>query len=239
MCRILVISDIHGNAPALQAVAEQVDVKRCQYIINCGDSTVYAPFAPQVLAWLLQERALSILGNTDRKVVQLLRGKEFKKPRKPEKRVMYTHTAATLSPEHQTFLMGLPKQGRLDIGRHRLEFFHGSPERADEFLFSETPVQRLEQLAAASKASILISGHSHEPYHRQIKGIHFLNPGSVGRMFDGNPAASYLLLEVGRKKVWSHFHRCAYDVDAVVAGLKQAQLPNIYAEMYRTGRKLN
>ena len=239
MCRILVISDIHGNAPALRAVAEEADIKNCQYIINCGDSTVYAPFANEVLAWLMEYRALSIMGNTDRKVVKLLKGKKFKKPSKEEKRIMYTHTAEHLRSDHRSFLMGLSQQGRLHIGRHRLAFFHGSPANRDEFLFSCTPAQRLEQLAAASAAHIILTGHSHEPYHRPIKGVHFFNPGSVGRMFDGNPAASYLLLEMGRKKIWPHFHRCSYAIEEVVAGLQQAQLPQIYEEMYRQGQKLN
>jgi len=110
MTRILVISDIHGNYPALQAVAEQADIKRCDYIFNCGDCTVYAPFANQVLNWLIEHKAVSIRGNTDDKVIKLLNGKNFKKPGKAEKRIMYTHTAQTLTTNNQAILKGFKKK---------------------------------------------------------------------------------------------------------------------------------
>ncbi|MGX9727412.1 MAG: metallophosphoesterase family protein [Candidatus Electronema sp. VV] len=241
MTRLLVLSDIHGNWPALLAVAAQADLSRVDQIINCGDTTVYAPFANQVLDWLADRRALSILGNTDSKVIKLLNGKEFKKPSSAEKRIMYTHTAETLIRRNKKRLLAMKKQGRLQLGTHRIAFFHGSPDEPSEFLFTSTPDQRFRELAASTEAEIIITGHSHEAYHKIIGGVHFLNPGSVGRMFDGNPAASYLILELGlgRKKIRAEFRRCAYDAELVAQGLAQAGLPEIYAAMFLQGLKLN
>lgn len=110
MKRILIISDIHGNMPSLRSVAAQADIDSCDYILNCGDSTVYAPFAAEVLDWLTAHKVLSVLGNTDSKVVKLLKRKTFKKPGRAEKRVMYTHTAETLSRRNRTFLLRLKKK---------------------------------------------------------------------------------------------------------------------------------
>lgn len=239
MSRILLLSDIHGNWPALLAVATQVDLSRCDYIINCGDSTVYAPFANQVLDWLADHRALSILGNTDSKVVKLLNGKAFKKPSSAEKRIMYTHTAETLIRRNKQRLLAMEKQGRLQVEKHRIAFFHGSPDNQSEFLCASTPDQRFHELANSTEAEIIITGHSHEPYHKIIGDVHFLNPGSVGRMSDGNPAASYAVLELEKKNIRAEFCRCTYEVETVVQGLAQAGLPAIYADMYCKGRKLN
>jgi hypothetical protein len=72
-----------------------------------------------------------------------------------------------------------------------------------------------------------------------VQGVHFINPGSAGRMFDGNPAASYALLELDRGRIEVSLHRCAYDVEAVVRALAQHRLPAVYAEMFRTGTKRN
>ena len=239
MARLLVLSDIHGNWPALLAVSAQADLSHVDQIINCGDTTVYAPFANQVLDWLADRRALSILGNTDSKVVKLLNGKEFKKPSSAEKRIMYTHTAETLSKRNQQRLLALEKQGRLEAEGRRIAFFHGSPAKQSEFLSADTPEKRWQELAYLAKADIILTGHTHEPQHKIVGGVHFLNPGSVGRMFDGNPAASYLLLELGRKKIRAEFRRCAYDAGLVAQGLAEAALPEIYAEMFRQGLKLN
>jgi putative phosphoesterase len=239
MNRILVLSDIHGNWPALQAIAAEVSSDRCDLIINCGDSTVYAPFADQVLDWLRKNRVVSILGNTDSKVVKLLKGKDFRKPGRAEKRIMYTHTAETLSCRNQQMLLGLPKKGRLTAAGRRIAFFHGSPAKHTEFLSVSTPAERFQELARKAQADIILTGHTHEPLHNVVNSVHFFNPGSVGRMFDGNPAASYLVLQLDKENIQAEFRRCAYKVEEVVAGLRQAGLPEIYADMFRQGRKLN
>lgn len=239
MTRLLVLSDIHGNWPALLAVAAQADLSRVDQIINCGDTTVYAPFANQVLDWLTDCRALSVLGNTDSKVRRLLRGGSFRKPGSAEKRIMYVHTAATLSGQNRQRLDALRKNGLTQAEGRRIAVCHGSPARQDEFLYPGTPKKRYRELARMAKAEIILAGHTHEPQHKIAGSAHFFNPGSVGRMFDGNPAASYLLLELGRKKIRAEFRRCPYDAELVAQELAKAGLPEIYAEMFRQGRKLN
>jgi putative phosphoesterase len=239
MIKILIISDIHGNYPALQAVAGQVDIARCDYIFNCGDSTVYAPFANQVLDWLTKHDAISILGNTDAKVIKLLKGKNLKKPSKPEKRIMYTHTAQILTTANRSILRGFTNQKKLEVKDKHIRLFHGSPAKHTEFLFADTPDKRFRQLARDCNADIIITGHSHTPYHKIIDTTHFINPGSIGRMFDGIPKASYGIIKLDKTKVQVNLYRCDYNIEQVVQGLKDAELPEIYADMYRMARKLN
>jgi len=236
--RILLLSDIHGNFPALEAVARFLPAQDFDLILNCGDSTVYAPFANQVLAWLRRHQALSILGNTDRKILKLLKGKSFRKPSRPDKRIMYTDTASVLSKKNRHFLKGLEKKTMLTIEGCRILLCHGSPEDNDEFLFPSTPQTRFEELAAATKAEIVVSGHSHTPYVREAAGTLFINPGSIGRMFDGDPRASCAILET-TPRISVHHLRLAYDIEAVIRELRRRNLPTIYDRMYRLGRKLN
>lgn len=127
---------------------------------------------------------------------------------------------------------------------YRIAFFHGSPEKHTEFLFPFTPVSRFKQLARSTEADIIITGHSHIPYHKIIADTHFINPGSVGRMFDGDPSASFAMLTLeaeldDAKGVRVDFYRCVYDIEQVVERLAQERLPKIYAAMYRQGRKLS
>ena len=86
---------------------------------------------------------------------------------------------------------------------------------------------------------MVVVGHSHSPFHRCVQGVHFINPGSAGRMFDGNPAASYAVLDLDRGRIEVSLHRCVYDIEAVARGLARHQLPALYIEMFRTGTKLN
>ena len=239
MVRILVISDIHGNYPALRAVADHADIESCEYILNCGDSTVYAPFANQVLNWLGKHDVISILGNTDCKIIKLLKGKKFKKPATKEKRIMYAHTAEMLTRKNRLFLRGLSKHKTLKVKKRRIAMFHGSPEKHTEFLFATTPKRRFRELAEQCCADIIITGHAHTPYHTYIAKTHFINPGSVGRMFDGNAQASFAILTLDTQTVQVQLYRCDYDIDAVIRGLTSEGLPNIYAEMYKKGKKLN
>ena len=105
---ILLLSDIHGNFPALTAIEAFFADERFDHIINCGDSLVYAPFPCETLDWLERHRAISILGNTDKKVIRLLQGKPLRKPANEEKRIMYTSTAAQLDAAARKHLLSLP-----------------------------------------------------------------------------------------------------------------------------------
>jgi putative phosphoesterase len=246
--QLLIISDIHGNYPALNAVSKRLSAESFDTIINSGDSLVYAPFPNETINWLRHHQAISILGNTDKKVLKLLRGKDFKKPGKIEKRVMYTSTADKLTPINQKYLLGLKKSTLLKVypttQKQQLQpvnigIYHGSPAAHHEFLFSDTPDARFKELADMSECDIIITGHSHTPYHKYIDGIHFINPGSLGRMFDGDPSASCATIELSAAGVTVKHYRISYNVEEVTTALKEQKLPEIYCNMYRQGKKLN
>lgn len=246
--RILLLADIHGNYPALQAIDQQLDAAGFDHIINCGDSLVYAPFANQTIKWLRQQRVISILGNTDQKVIRLLAGKKVKKPSNPEKRIMYTTTAEALSSDNRRYLCSLTTTARLKLrpdgkappaAKIKLGIFHGSPADPDEFLFAYTPDARFNELAALTNCNIVTTGHSHSPYHKLVAGIHFINPGSVGRMFDGNPSASCATINIAGDAISVRHFRIAYAVDEVILKIRKENLPDIYTTMYRQGKKLN
>lgn len=246
--RILLISDIHGNYPALQAIDRELNAASFDYIVNAGDSLVYAPFPNETLTWLAEHQAISILGNTDKKVIKLLLGKSFKKPGKPEKRIMYTSTAAELTTANRRYLLSLTKSHLLELclrGKTakkdpaRLGIFHGSPVDHDEFLFADTPDARFHELAKQTDCHIVVTGHSHSPYHKTVENVDFINPGSAGRMFDSDPRASCAILDITTDTLTVRHFRIDYDRAVVVAKIRKSGLPEIYATMFREGKKLN
>lgn len=237
--KILLISDIHANYPALLAVDRQVNNKKFDHVINIGDSVVYAPFPNETLDWLRTHGAISILGNTDIKVLRLLAGKKMKKPRRPDKRIMYEWTVEQLTAENKKYLGTFATRIQLMLAKQRIGIFHGSPASDTEHLFADTPTERFWELAKTTDCDIVLVGHSHSPFHKNVNGVHFINPGSVGRMFDGNPEASYAVMKLTPGTVKVSFHRCPYDIEQTVQELQKNNLPAIYEEMFRRGRKLN
>lgn len=246
--RILLISDIHGNYPALRTLWAKLGAIDFDYVINAGDSLVYAPFPNQTLNWLRNREAISILGNTDKKVLKLLKGKSFKKPSKLEKVRMYTSTANELSKKNVKYLRSFPKSTSVELSlpslknknaKIKIGIFHGSPAQHHEFLFAATPDSRFSELASNIDFKIVVTGHSHSPYHKTISDIHFVNPGSVGRMFDANPTLSCAIIEIIYNQIKVKHFRISYPVSEVIERIKQLHLPEIYCRMYSQGRKLN
>ena len=237
--KILLLSDIHANFPALEACINFFSLYSFDAIYNCGDSLVYGPFPNQTLHWLQENKVPTITGNTDKKVIKLLKGKSFKKPRMEEKRVMYTWTAERLNSPARKYILSLGKSMQFSVAGHRIGLFHGSPEHPNEFLFPNTIQQRFDEIAENCPCDIIITGHSHTPYHKQAGSTHFINPGSVGRMFDSNPAASCAVLTIKKNSIKVVLHRISWPIQLTIKALKKYKLPEIYQAMYLTGRKLN
>ena len=238
--RILLLGDIHANYPALHAVETYIRPERFDWIVNTGDWIVYSTFPNETIQWFRERKnTLGILGNTDRRILSILKGKRLKKPKTIEKRVMYFWTSKSLTHENIAYLKSLPGQADVCVGHTRIGIFHGTLENPEEALTPSTPEDRFRELARQSPYRVHVMGHAHLPYHKIIDGVHFINPGSVGRMFDGDSRASFATLTMASHNIAVEHFRIPYAVEKVVEGLECHGLPAIYGNMYRTGRKLN
>ncbi len=245
--RILLISDLHANFIALEAISRRFPPEEFDLILNGGDSLVYGPFPNETIDWLRSYNALSILGNTDQHIITLLQGKTFKKPSKAEKRIMYGWTAAQLSQANRIWLLdqpvsrmiGVDSRAESDSRGEFLSMFHGSPADPDEFLFGSTPLCRFRELVQLVSTPLVTVGHSHQQFHHEVDGVAFINPGSSGRMFDGKISGGCAVIEKRGSDYSIALHRIAYDVNGLADEIKRLRLPRIYIEMYRRGRKLN
>jgi len=240
MKKILLLGDIHANYPALKAIEKYIKPDRFDRIINTGDFTVYSTFPNETIQWFRErKKTICIFGNTDRRVLRILNGKNLRKPKKKEKRVMYFWTSENLLPMNIKYLKSLPEQTGFALSHLRIGVFHGTCDDPDEELFPDAPDARFHKLAKDSACQIHIMGHSHVPYYKVVDGVHFINPGSAGRMFDGDPRASFAILKISSEKIGVEHFRIPYPVQKVVKSLKKNRLPNIYAKMFQIGKKLN
>jgi putative phosphoesterase len=240
MKKLLLLGDIHANYPALKAVNNYIRPDRFDLIINTGDFTVYSTFPNETIQWFRErKKTICISGNTDRRILRILKGKKLKKPKKKEKQVMYYWTAENLLPENVSYLKSLPPKTDFTIGPIHIGVFHGTRDDPDEELFPNAPESRFHELAKGSPYHVQIMGHAHAPYYKIVDGIHFINTGSVGRMFDGDTRASFAILKVSSGKIAVEHFRIPYPLEEVIKGLENHQLPDIYTKMFRIGKKLN
>ena len=152
---------------------------------------------------------------------------------------MYFWTAANLHAKNAAYLRSLPERTDFAIGKIRIGVFHGTRDDPDEELFPWAPESRFRELAMDSPCQIHIMGHSHVPFYKIVDGVHFINTGSVGRMFDGDSRASFAILKISSGNIAVEHFRIPYAVEKVVKDLKNHQLPDIYMKMFRIGKKLN
>ncbi len=116
---------------------------------------------------------------------------------------------------------------------------HGSPAAHTEHLLPDTPPERFSELAALAGTDIVLSGHSHQAYVKEVDGVLFVNPGSVGRPDDGDPRASYAVLTIEGDAISVEHFRIPYDIMASVRKMRLTGLPLIFTKVLREGYNYN
>jgi predicted phosphodiesterase len=248
--RYALISDIHANVPALEAVLADIDARAvADSVYHLGDLVGYAPWPDETVA-LLRDRAIpGVAGNYDSTTATDYRhcGCRYEDPRQEElSHLSYEWTRAHTSAASKRYLGSLPF--RIDVrprGGHvagpRLILLHGNPTLNTVYWTEDRPDRFCLQMAEAvsAKAGDAIAfGHTHKPWHRTVEGIHFVNTGSVGRPKDGDWRAGYTLLTMEGADVSVEFVRVEYDVERAMAGIRASGLPDDFAEYLRTGGRL-
>jgi len=238
--RIALIGDVHANLPALEAVLEHACASDAEQVWNTGDFVGYNAFPEEVVRRLCAEKALSVVGNYDLKVIKFPRKrKKWRKKKRLEKWLAFKWAYEQLSLESLEYLASLPKQRRIGMEGKEILLTHGSPAFVDEPLCADTSGKRLVELAGLAAADLIICGHSHQGFSRRVGGSLFINPGSVGRPDDGDPRAAYAMLEFRGSSIAIRHHRITYDVEAAVAQIRLKGLPVLFEEMLRRGRELD
>ncbi|GAB4540966.1 MAG: metallophosphoesterase family protein [Anaerolineae bacterium] len=238
--RVALIGDVHANLPALEAVLAHASQQGVQETWHVGDFVGYGAFPDEVVRRLQGEAVISIVGNYDLKVLRFKKkGDKWRKSKRPEKWLAFKWAYENLSEESRQHLRSLPQEVRLDVAGRRVLLTHGSPASNEEHLTPETPEERLRELAHMAHADVVICGHSHYPFTRQVDGVWFINTGSVGRPDDGDPRAAYAVLHLEPEGLVAHHYRLEYDVSQAVAAIRRNGLPEAFAQMVLQGRNLD
>ena len=245
--RYALISDIHANLEALDAVLADIDARGDrETVYHLGDLVGYSSSPNDVIDRLRARAIAGVAGNYDSTVAT-----DYKhcgcKSETPQQEALahlsYEYTRGAVTDVHKRYLGGLPFS--IDLRPHgghapgpRLVLVHGTPtlntlyftaDRSDDFC------RKMAAIVGLGAGDALAFGHTHKPWHRIVDGVHFINTGSVGRPKDGDWRAGYVCVDLGGGDARVEFVRVPYDVQATVRGVRAAQLPEEFAALLLSG----
>lgn len=245
--RYALISDIHANLPALEAVVAHIGAQPgIAATYHLGDLVGYAPWPNETVAMLRRCGIPGVAGNYDSTVGTDYKhcGCRYEDPRQEElSHVSYAWTRRHVSPATREYLAGLPF--RIDVkplgghvARPTVIMVHGTPTLNTVYWTEDRPDSfclQMATVAGAKPGDVIAFGHTHQPWHRVVEGIHFVNTGSVGRPKDGDWRAGYVLLEVEPGGARVQFVRVEYDLAAATRKIRDSELPDEFADHLKTG----
>ena len=224
--KIALISDVHANIVALEAVLGAIDKEGVDWIIHAGDIVGYYPFPNEVIRLFQQRGVISIRGNHDRAALNICDSNM-----NPLASLASRWTARHLDIVSINYLRSLRDELHLILDNLKIAVCHGSPFDRDEYVFERDVDGSLLERAGSD---ILILGHTHEPYGIEVESGGFIvNPGSVGQPRDGDERASWILFTTSSGP--SPPKRVEYDIGRMQRAVLNEGLPSALAERLAKG----
>ena len=223
MTKIAVISDIHSNLDAFKVVLKEIRQLGINDIYCCGDIVGYGAEPNECVELVRKNEIISVKGNHDISCVNLQDKELFNQ----FGRVAIEWSSKKLTEENKQFLFNLPKHLKLK----KIYLVHGSPINPIwEYVLPDASKSYLKRLIKETKQDIdvLIMGHTHIPFIKEIKDKLIINPGAVGQPRDNNPKASFCILDAKTKK--TEIKRVEYNIKKTAEKIKKAGLPEFLAE---------
>jgi putative phosphoesterase len=217
--KVAIVSDVHGNLVALDAVLADLELVRPDLVVSGGDLAFNGPRPAECVDLVRQLGWPGVIGNMDR----ALDGQ----PAQPRA----AWASERLGAERNQWLQNQPMEWRHE---DQVAVVHAVPGDLWRAIFPDTDDAELRAIYGPLGASVAVYCHIHRPYIRRIGDLTVANSGSVGMSTDGDPRASYLVVEDGAPEI----RRVAYDVERASADVLASGLPDAeaIAELYRTAR---
>lgn len=228
--KFVVISDIHSNLDAFEAVL--ASLPDYDELLFLGDLVGYGPQPNEVVERLRQFKpSVVLMGNHDYAVAT-----GDTEGFSPNAAAAIEWTRRKITSENRDFLAGLKPSARMEREGISLALFHGSPrDPLMEYIFPGIPESKAKKLIENGAAKILLLGHTHMPMLYSFEEEMLGNPGSVGQPRDGDPRASFAILTITDGKFSFEIKRVSYEVDSVADKIVEAGLPAFLAERLYIG----
>jgi putative phosphoesterase len=226
--KIGILSDLHSNAPATHQVLSKLTLEGFDRFLCAGDIVGYYPFPNETIEILKSHSIESVVGNHD---VAVLTGETEKFSIDATRAIDWTRRHITN--DSLEYLDQKSKILQTTIDGTEIAVVHGSPQyELWEYVYPEEITPRKIKGWFDSPPDILVLGHTHVPFEREVNGVHVVNPGSVGQPRDGDNRASFATLETEQLEI--QFHRTPYNIEKTAEKTKE-YLPRSLADRLYSG----
>jgi putative phosphoesterase len=237
--KITLFGDIHGNIEALRAVHAAVQAAGAEKIYHLGDLGGYGPFVNEVVEFMVEKNIEGVQGNYDETVGNNAEhcGCKAEDPVQEEMaNRSFAWTKEHASQRTKEFLKNLPSEILFSVHDRNVALFHATPRKNNLYWYEDRPERFFHEMGAKVVADILVYGHTHKPYRKDLGGKIFINAGSVGKPKDGDPRACAALLEITPDEVKVRSLRVPYDVEKTAQAIVTSGLPAYFAERLREAK---
>ncbi|WP_058306551.1 metallophosphoesterase family protein [Gracilibacillus massiliensis] len=237
--RIAFLSDIHGNAEALEKVIEDIKTKQVDRIVLLGDIAYRGPEPAKSIDLIRSLTTDVIKGNADQWVVRGVREGEVPNQAIDVMQKEQQWTKNQLTEDQVAYLEELPSELSFEADGIKIHAFHATPDSLfDVVLPNVSDNDLLGKLTQKQEADLYLYGHIHKAYQRTIEGKTIVNLGSVGLPFDGIAKASYVLVDITEGQIQTSHVRLSYDIEKVCQQYVDVDYPNIekMQNIIRSGR---
>ncbi|MDD3150629.1 MAG: metallophosphoesterase family protein [Candidatus Gastranaerophilales bacterium] len=230
--KIAVLSDIHGNMEALEAVLKDITKREIKDIYICGDLAMAGSEPAKTIDFIRNELEkkfnLNIIqGNTDEMIAKLPVDKNSEMAKK--NMIMTNaleYAQKVLNYEQKNFLASLPVKKSINLDKINILLVHGSPRRNNEDIMPAESVEKIREMISETTEDVIFCGHTHLPAGYQVDKQTVVNVGSVGRPFSQEPKACYAILNYPDKnKNEYEIEHIFIDYDYKTAAKKLEKLP--------------
>lgn len=218
--RVGLVSDIHGNRIALDAVLD--DMPPVDHLLCAGDVVGYNPWPTACIETVRKREIPTVMGNHDRAVAK---NTAFRFNAMAKAGV--EHARNELTEGQLEWLAGLPEE-RTELDGS-VKIVHGHPEDPDHYTYTDEFSSDL-----LGEEELLVLGHTHVQAHAIYEEGIVCNPGSVGQPRDGDPRGAYAIVDLDRREIEEH--RVEYDIEKVIDVVETAGLPERTGTRLRNGR---
>jgi putative phosphoesterase len=216
--KVALLSDIHANHYALEAVLNAVRRNNIKVLLITGDFIGYYFWPREVFNLLEKWNVVAVLGNHDNMLVRAKRDKIFLEKMTRKYGSGLSIALDSLDDERLEWLMSLPETAEYKIKDKKILLCHGSPWKNEEYIYPDLVQSSLDRYSNLD-VDYVLQGHTHYPMIKSIDGTTVINPGSVGQPRNGKPGAHWALLDVCINHV-QHFCE-QYDASDVIKESKE------------------
>jgi putative phosphoesterase len=231
--KIAIISDIHGNLPALKTVLNDIEIRKVDQVICLGDLVDFAPWPNEVIDLIRSQKIMTVMGNHDERIafnLPIIPLAKHSAGETKDRNKAIDHSKTVITQDNKQYLAALPKNIILQFEDTTLYCTHASPEGINEYLY-EYDDDLLQRRLQDTGADVLIIGHTHFSFIRDIAGKKVINAGSVGRSKEAGRKACYVIIDIyPGTPVATQIIRLDYPVQETINAIHNSDIPDIYAD---------